>query len=119
MSKYFELNGTINGTNYFLRNIIATVFALCGGYMIGYGIGSEQHYLTVMGIIILGPTVWFNMCTIYKRATALFPEYAMLITLSMLFGQVIAEYAPAINLLLIVIGGVLLFKNSNIEEHNG
>ena len=35
MKKYFEFSGTINGLNYFLRNIVLGIL----GYGVGYGIG--------------------------------------------------------------------------------
>ena len=119
MSKYFEFDGTISGTTYFLRNLIATFFAYCGGFLIGYGIGVEDSFRTVIGMVILAPTLWFNMCTIYKRSNALFAESANTITISMLVGQVFAQALPVINIALIVMGCILLFKNSNIEEQNG
>jgi uncharacterized membrane protein YhaH (DUF805 family) len=119
MNKYFELSGTISGTNYFLRNLLSTLLAFLGGYSIGFGIGSEQNLLFMIGIVILLPTLWFNICTIYKRSLALFPEQAVIITLSLLAFQFLGEVYPFFHLFSLVIGLTLLFKNSNIEKHEG
>jgi len=119
INKYFEFRDTISGMTYFLRNVLATLFAYIGGYMIGWGIGIDDSLYTVMGIVVLGPTLWFNMCTIFKRSNALFPENANLITIGMLLGQVVAQTIPIINIALIIIGCTLLFKNSKIENHKG
>jgi hypothetical protein len=119
MIKYFEFRETISGITYFLRNVLATFFAYVGGYMIGWGIGIDDSLYTVMGIVVLGPTLWFNMCTIFKRSNALFPENANLITIGMLLGQVVAQALPIINIALIFMGCTLLFKNSDIENHKG
>ena len=88
MSKYFEFDGTISGTTYFLRNLITTFFAYCGGFLIGYGIGIEDSFRTVIGMVILSLTLWFNMCTIYKRSNRYSLKVLILITISMLVGQV-------------------------------
>ncbi len=117
--KYFEFKDTISGMSYLLRNLIATLFAYSGGFLIGWGIGTGENFHTVLGMVILGPTLWFNMCTIFKRSNALYPDNANLITITMMVGQVISQALPVVNIGLLVLGLTLLFKNSNIEEHKG
>ena len=117
--KYFEFRGTISGTTYLLRNLMATIFAYCGGYLIGWGIGTSESFYTVLGMAVLAPALWFNMCTIYKRSNALYPDNANLITITMIAGQVIAQSLPVLNIGLLVLGLILLLKNSKIDDHNG
>ena len=119
MKKYFEFNGTISGTNYFLRNLLAVFGAFGGGFMIGWGIGMEQTFFTVLGMVLLAPALWFNLCTIYKRSNALFPEYATVITVGMVVLQVLEEVHELFTLPTIIMGLILLFKNSDIKEHKG
>ena len=124
VKKYFEFSGTINGLNYFLRNLLSSFLAFFGGYMVGYGLGSSQMGLTTLGFILLAPTMWFSIATIYKRTLALFPESATALTIGMLVAQVMVQFTqdsvgPVINLGLIVFGLILIFKNSNIQNHEG
>jgi uncharacterized membrane protein YhaH (DUF805 family) len=124
VKKYFEFSGTINGLNYFLRNLLSSFLAFFGGYMVGYGLGSSQMGLATLGFILLAPTIWFSIATIYKRTLALFPESATALTIGMLVAQVMVQFTqdsvgPVINLGLIIFGLILIFKNSNIQNHEG
>jgi len=117
--KYFEFSGTINGTNYVLRNLLATAVAFVGGFTMGFGMGIDQLIFVMIGILILAPAVWFNACTIYKRSKALFPEYAVIITIGMFLFQILDSVNVLFGVAALVMGLVLIFKDSNIEEHNG
>ena len=119
MNKYFQFSGTISGANYFLRNMLATFLAFGGGWLIGYGLGAEENYLLMIGLLVLLPTFWFNICTIFKRSNALFPEQAVWITIGMIAFQVLGEVNQIFSIFPFVMGLILLFKNSTIEEHNG
>lgn len=119
LKKYFEFSGTISGTNYFLRNLLAVFVAFIGGFSLGWGIGSETMFLTILGLIILAPALWFNICTVYKRASALFPEYAAVITGALVLLQLLDSISVVFSVIALVIGLTLIFKNSGIEEHNG
>lgn len=124
IKKYFEFSGTISGLNYFLRNLIATIGSFIGGYSVGYGLASQEMGLAALGFLIIAPTFWFSFATIYKRSLAVFPKDAALITVAMIVGQVIVQFTqnsfgPILNLGLIIMGLILIFKNSNIENHEG
>ena len=119
IKKYFEFSGTINGTNYVLRNLLATFVAFIGGFSIGFGIGGEMQALTLVGIALIVPALWFNACSIYKRSLALFPEYAVWITVSMFLMQILDTFNSVFGVIALITGLVLVFKNSDIEEHNG
>jgi len=126
VKKYFEFSGTINGLNYFLRNLLTTVMAFFGGYMVGYGLGMQEMGLMTLGLVILAPTFWFNVTTIWKRMNALYGENATLYTVGFfglnIINQFISEevsFKPIMTLLMFIIGLVLIFSNSKIENHEG
>jgi hypothetical protein len=117
--KYFEFSGTISGTNYVLRNLVASLGGFIGGFMTGMGIGASLPVITVLGVLVLIPVFWFNATNIYKRSNALFPKYAVAITICMFLLQIFSEVNQLFSIPLLITGLVLVFKNSNIEEHNG
>ena len=125
LQKYFEFKGTISGTNYFLRNLIASVCSYTGGYMAGYGIGMNNLGLITLGLVVLTPAIWFQVATIYKRVNSLFTENASVIAASFVGMQVVSQFFQGeplgglFNLVLLGFGLYLLFKNSNVENHEG
>jgi len=42
--KYFEFKDTISGMSYLLRNLIATLFAYSGGFLIGWGMAQAKIF---------------------------------------------------------------------------
>ena len=127
LKKYFEFGGTISGVNYFLRQLLTSVVAFFGGFTLGYGIGADSIGLITLGMMILSPAVWMSFATIYKRCEALFPGLAASYTLGIIILQVLNQFIDKTNsilsalasIILLGIGLYLIFKNSNIEEHNG
>lgn len=123
--KYFEFSGTISGLNYFLRQLLTSVIAFIGGFTLGYGIGSDSLGLLTLGMVILSPAVWISFATIYKRCEALFPGQAAAYTTSIVVLQILNQFVSEtafgglITIVLLVMGLYLIFKNSNIVEHNG
>jgi len=87
--------------------------------MIGYGLATEATYLFMLGLLLLLPTIWFNICTIFKRSNALFPQQAIWITVGMITFQVLGEINELFSIVPLIMGLILLFKNSNIETHEG
>ena len=124
LKKYFEFSGTISGGTYLLRNIIASVGAFLGGFLIGYGM-VESVGLIMLGMLILAPACWFSLTNIYKRFNALYPRTAKEYTIGLLFLQILSGFGKGetwgtlIEIVLIVIACVLIFRNSNIENHEG
>ena len=124
IKKYFEFSGTINGLNYFLRNLLGTFLGFISGYLIGYGMASSEMGLIMLGFVILAPSMWFGATTIYKRASALFPKDATAITFGVIGAQVVMNFTqdsigPLLNLALIIFGLIMIFKNSGIPSHEG
>ena len=84
----------------------------------------EDVKLLVFLVILFVPVYWFSMTTIYKRFNALFPLQAGVFTVSLLSVQLLAVALsePYDNLVVIpmaIVGFILIFKNSNIENHQG
>ena len=60
VKKYFQFSGTINGLNYFLRNMLSYVVAFIGGYMVGDGLLNKNTGLTSIGFLIIAPAIAFG-----------------------------------------------------------
>ena len=125
IKKYLEFKGTISGGDYIVRNLIASGIAFTSGFGIGFGIGSDNLFLVVLGIIILIPTLWFSLATIYKRINAFYPDKAGELTALFSILQIASEigkgqiWGTLLSISLIITGFVLIFANSNIENHEG
>ena len=123
--KYFEFSGTISGVNYFLRQLLTSTIAFTGGFTLGYGIGADSLGLITLGILLLSPAVWMSFATIYKRSNALFPGEASACTGGLIVLQLLGQFGGEtswggfVSLVLLGVGLYLIFKNSNIVEHNG
>jgi len=125
MKKLFQFSGTINGLNYFLRNVMFYFFGFMGGYMVGYGISDSNNGLTTFGFLVAALAIWGGITTIYKRMSALFNEDASMYTVGLVLLQVLSSFTkgstfePLLTLGLLIIGLYLIFKNSNIQNHEG
>jgi len=123
--KYFEFSGTISGVNYFLRQLLTSSIAFIGGFTLGYGIGIDSLGLITLGLLLLSPAVWMSFATVYKRCEALFPGQASAYTGGLVALQILAQFGNEttwgglVSLVLLGFGLYLIFKNSNIEGHNG
>lgn len=126
IKKYFQFTGTINGLNYFLRNLLSLLLAFLSGYGIGYGIASGNNGIMMISFILMAFILWFSFTTIWKRMNALFPEKANLFTIGLISLQTISQFLiegsflqSILTLFLFIVSLVLIFKNSEITEHNG
>ena len=125
IKKYLEFKGTISGGDYIVRNLLASGLAFAGGFVIGFGIGTDDLFLMALGIILLIPTLWFSLATIYKRINAFYPEKVGELTVLFAMAQILSEFgkgetwASVIKIIIIIAGLFLIFKNSNIENHEG
>lgn len=121
MRKYFEFSGTINGTNFFLRNLLAGLGGFIGGFLIGFGFGIQEYIapLLLLGLSILVPVLWFNASTVYKRFNALYPNKATAMTIGIFVLQFLSQMIPFLGIFSLIVWLILIFKNSNIEQHNG
>lgn len=131
LKKYFQFSGTINGTNYFLRQLVATIIAFFGGLSIGFGVAGMQHttafsVFVILGIIVSASGIWVSLANMYKRFTAFYPNQAGVYTVSLFSLQTIStmfeegdNIGLVVKLVLAFIGLYLIFANSKIENHEG
>lgn len=125
MKKYIEFSGTINGLNYFLRNLLASIVAMLGGFTLGFGLGSGQMGLVSLGLVIIVPALIMSFATIYKRMSALYKDSAMEYSIGLIMIQIFSQFLPEgpfkglVGLVLLIFGLILIFKNSGIENHEG
>ena len=125
MKKYFDFSGTISGTTYFFRNLLSAIVGFIGGVLIGLGFSVDSYGWMTIGFLITTPAIAFQLSTVWKRLVALFPNnvkefFATFLVVSVVsqFAK-LGEYQGLMGLLMIIIGCILIFKNSKIETHNG
>ena len=123
---FFNFKGTINGTTYFLRNMLAAILGFLAGYTLGYGFVHNMMGLVVLGMVIGAIALTYQYSSLNKRVTALFPEYGISLTIAIGLLQLIAQFVKeyeeinaVMTLGLAIIALILIFKNSNIEKHEG
>ena len=126
LKKYFQFSGTINGLNYFLRNLILYFLSYGIGYGIGMSMVNNDVGMIMVFVGLFTPVMWVQLTTIYKRMSALFPKDAPLYTAGLITMQFVMSamdvnniYRSGLTLLLLIVAGVLIFKNSGIENHEG
>ena len=73
MKHYFDFNGTISGTNYFLRNIISVLLMMSGAIVLAAGINEYSNPLQMVGGIEIILGIIINLSNLVKRMRALFP----------------------------------------------
>jgi uncharacterized membrane protein YhaH (DUF805 family) len=126
MKKYFEFSGTISGTNYFLRNLLSYIIAFVGGIIIGIGMSQGMGPVVLYGFLLVIPALWIQFATIYKRMNSLYPSNAKFYSSSLVAFQILAQIfkehaliGSLMTLGLIVVGVILIFSDSNIQNHQG
>jgi hypothetical protein len=124
MKKWLELSGTISGTTYFLRNLIASILAFTGGYILGTGLAAQSMGVATVGLVIVAPAIWMGFVNIYKRVSAFTYQntvlYSVLISVLQIINQFMEDPVKAIITVgLVIVGLYLIFANSEIEDHQG
>lgn len=125
LRKYFEFSGTISGTQYFLRNLVSSIAAFTAGGVIGVGIVLNSLIVILLGVLLLLPVFWFATANIYKRMKAFYPNQAIALTTGLSLLQLISPFGKGepwgvlLTIVLLIIGILLIFCNSDIKEHQG
>ena len=125
LKKYFDFSGTISGTTYFFRNLLSSILGFIGGYIVGLGVPTNNLGLMTIGFLVVSPAIAFQLSTVWKRLTALFPNNVKEFFVTFLVLSVVSQfsqgstYQPLMGLVILIIGCILIFKNSKIENHNG
>jgi uncharacterized membrane protein YhaH (DUF805 family) len=125
LRKYFEFSGTISGTQYFLRNLVSSIAAFTAGGVIGVGVVLNSLLVILLGALLLLPVFWFATANIYKRMKAFYPNQAIALTTGLSLLQLISPFGKGepwgvlLTIVLLIIGILLIFCNSDIKEHQG
>ena len=125
IKKYFQFTSTISGTTFFLRHLLTLLLSLITVMVIGFGVGLNQPALIFVGIVLLIGVLWFSLTNTFKRINALFPESAAIYTAGLFSLQCVngamiqSPYRIILSAILIVMGLFLIFKESDIDNHNG
>ena len=124
--KFFNFKDTINGTTYFLRNLLASAIAYVGGFTLGLGLLHKNYGLFSLGAVIVAIALAFQYSSLFKRMKSLIPEntlvYTVVVALLQLIAQMVKPYEYlniTVTISLVIIGLILIFKNSGIEKHEG
>jgi urea transporter len=124
--KFFNFKDTINGTTYFLRNLLASAIAYLGGFSLGWGIANQNYGLVSLGAVVVAIALAFQYSSLFKRMKSLFPEntvlYTVVVALTQLLAQMVKPYEYlniTVTICLVIVAFILIFKNSGIEKHEG
>jgi urea transporter len=124
--KFFNFKDTINGTTYFLRNLLASAIAFLGGFSLGWGIANQNYGLVSLGAVVVAIALAFQYSSLFKRMKSLFPEntvlYTVVVALTQLLAQMVKPYEYlniTVTICLVIVAFILIFKNSGIEKHEG
>ncbi len=124
--KFFNFKDTINGTTYFLRNLLASAIAFLGGFSLGWGIANQNYGLVSLGAVVVAIALAFQYSSLYKRMKSLFPENTVVLTVVVALLQLLAQMVKpyeylniSVTISLVIIAFILIFKNSGIEKHEG
>ena len=106
--------------------MLAAILGFLAGYTLGYGFVHNIMGLVVLGMVIGAIALTYQYSSLNKRVTALFPEYGISLTIAIGLLQLIAQFVKeyeeinaVMTLGLAIIALILIFKNSNIEKHEG
>lgn len=95
------------------------------GFGAGFSIGLENYFMAVIfGILALG-SIYFNLTTTFKRVNALIPKNIIEIMSFVVIGNLVVGLSnvptvvAVVNLVFLIFNMFLIFKNSNIEKHEG
>lgn len=129
LKKWFNFGDTLDGKNFLIRWVIASIIQFPGGYLTGLGLASGNNGYLVLGLIIATIGIVLQFSTLIKRSKALFSTAtkAYVFYTSYLFVSIFQGFAQnmgqdvlvATNLVMILMFGYAIFKNSGIAEHEG
>lgn len=125
MIKYFQPSGTINGSNFFWRHLISLMLVFPSAFGLGFFIVSGNYILGLLCALLTSLFIYVNFINYIKRIRALFPEHLLILTIGLLIINLSALFFEnesvkiILNLLTFGINMFLIFKNSNIENHEG
>ena len=129
LKKWFNFGDTLDGKNFLIRWVIASLIQFPGGYLTGLGLASGNNGYMVLGLIIATVGIVLQFSTLLKRSRALFSTAtnAFLFYVGYVFVSIFQGFAQsmgqeilvATNLVMVFMFAYSIFKNSGITEHEG
>lgn len=125
MKKYLQLSGTISGSVFLGRYFLSSILAYLTGFGLGYFMKVENYGLVVVFAILMSLAIYFNLVSIFKRVKALFPNHLMEIMIFAVIGNLLGAFSHQtaivgiVNLSFLILNLTLIFKNSDVEKHEG
>ena len=129
LKKWFNFSDTLNGTNFLIRWIVATLVQFPGGYLTGLGLAKGHMGYTMLGLIIATVGIALQFSTLLKRSRALFSTTtkALMFYIGYVLVSIFQGFAASMgqeiligtNLVMVVMFLYSIFRNSGIENHEG
>ncbi len=125
MKKFLQLSGTISGSVFLGRYFLSSILAYLMGYGLGYYMKLEDYGLVVVFAILMSLAIYFNLASVFKRVNALFPTHLTEIMIFAIIGNLTAAFVEQqvivgiVNLAFLILNLTLIFKNSDVEKHEG
>ena len=129
LKKWFNFSDTLNGTNFLIRWVVATLVQFPGGYLTGLGLAKGHVGYTMLGLIIATVGIALQFSTLLKRSRALFSQATnafafyigyVLVSIFQGFAQNMdQEILIGTNIVMIVMFLYAIFRNSGVANHEG
>lgn len=129
LKKWFNFSDTLNGTNFLIRWIVATLVQYPGGYLLGLGLAGANMGYTMIGLILASLGIALQFSTLLKRSNALFSMSAkafvfyfayLAVSIFQGFAQSMGqEILLVTNLTMVIMFLYAIFRNSGIANHEG
>ena len=129
LKKWFNFSDTLNGTNFLIRWVVATLVQFPGGYLTGFGLARGHMGYTMLGLVVASLGIALQFSTLLKRSRALFSTatkafafYISYVSVSIFQGfaaNMGQEVLIGVNIVMVVMFLYSIFRNSGIENHEG
>ena len=129
LKKWFNFSDTLNGTNFLIRWVIATLLQYPGGYLLGLGLAGANMGYTMIGLIVASLGIALQFSTLLKRSNALFSTSvkAFVFYFTYLAVSIFRGFAQSMgqeillltNLTMVLMFLYAIFRNSRLANHEG
>ena len=129
LKKWFNFSGTLSGTTFLIRWIVATLIQFPGGYLTGLGLAGGNMGCTMLGLIIASLGIALQFSTLLKRSNALFSTSvkAFVFYFAYLAVSIFQGFAQSMgqeilllaNLTMVIMFLYAIFRNSGLANHDG
>ena len=125
MIKYFQPSGTIDGSNFFWRHLISLLLVFPSAFGLGFFMLSGNYVVGLLFALLTSLFIYINFVNYVKRIRALFPEHLLIFMIGLIIMNLSSLFFDneifqiILNLVTLGFNMFLIFKNSNIENHDG